>query len=347
MIALRRSILITALLIAALPAAAANIGEWTAGLLRDVTGVKSGRGAEGKYHVLVLYRANALDDADLRHPEIMAREVKAANALPDLYQQMEALFGSGYFHCVVVADLLPQQVVIVEQFARDYAQTNPFGFVLISLIADTLERGRMPFVFDPRRRAGFVRKPALGPYILKLKTSSRHPLVELDSAPPFDDLDRCVPLEARTKGEKQEVICTTNAFKVLDSPSRDVWVREIVDLEVAALYAFDERLDYRKYERAWGRDGYHPHVALAGYLSKLGDCAAVTRELLLARFLSTAEQQKTTQRLQKQCSSIAAHVASGRVPPEAGLSIVIFRGDAELLPPFQPPLVWGERRALR
>lgn len=343
---IRRSILITILLIAALPAAAANIGEWTAGLLRDVVGVKTGRGADGKYDVLVLYRTKALDGTDLRHPEITVKQEKVDNALPDLYQQMESLFGSKYFHCVVVADLLPQQVVVVEQFARDYAQTNPFGFVLVLLIADKLERGRMPFAFDPDKNAGFVRKRALGVYYLDMKKSSRQPLLALDVTP-YQDLDQCVPLEKQTSGKKMEVICTANADKMRDSPSRDVWIREIVDLEVAVLYAFDEQSDHPKYMRAWGREEYHPHVALAGYLSKMGDCAAMTRELLLARFLDRTELPKRTQQLQRQCSAKGAHFASGRIPREAGLSIMVFRGDAELLPPFQPTLVWGEVRALR
>ena len=356
----RRSIVALFLLGLAGTAVAKNVGEWTADLLRDVVaGYNAGRGADGKYHVLVLYRTESgrLLDTDLRHPEITAvQEMVNSGPRSDLYTQVAGLFGSEYFHCVVIADLLPQQVLVVEQFARDYGQTHPFGVVLVSLVADMPGRGRMPFAFDPDKRAGFVRIRALGTFHLAMRTMPpKHPLVLLDHDAPFEELDRCSPLEPRTKGSNPEVICNSNAYKMLDSPSRDAWANAIVDLEVAVLHVFDEELDHRKYPRGWGREGYHPHVGLADYLSRFGYCAAVRRELSLARFVDDPaageERRKVTERLQKQCSSVASHLAGGGVPLEPGFSFVVARAapnaDPELLPPLRPALVWGDAFWLR
>lgn len=350
---IRRALVVALLaLVAARSVAAKNVGEWIADLLRDsVAGRKSIRESDGKFHVLVLYRAEggSLPYADLRHAEIITLQEKVNDAAAaDLYEQVEALYGDKPFHCIVLADLLPQQVVAVEQFARDY------GVVLVSLVTESPERGRVPFAFDPGKHVGFVRIDSLGTYGLSIQRPNPHPLASLASAP-FEDLDRCAPPDPRMKLERTENICSSSAYKRRDSESRGVWTNAIVDLDVAMLYAFDEQLDHRKYTRAWGREGYHPHIGLAEYLSRFGDCGGVARELLRAHFADDRttgeERQKETERLRKQCTSVSPHVAGGGIPTEARFPIVIARApsyaDPELLPPLQPSFVWGGGLGLR
>ncbi len=346
---LRSLSLAVILLTAALDARAKNLGEWTADLLRDVVqGYSPEKGTDGKYHILVLHPTDSakFPEADLAHPEVAPSQEKASDdRLEDVYVQLQRAFASERFQCVILNELQPQQIIAAEQFARDFAETQGSGVVLVSVVFRKPERGRIPFAFDPDGQVGFARMHALGAYQLKLRSMKlERPLVPLDRDPAYQDLDQCKPLDPKDRGANPEVICHHNAFANIDSPNYGLQ-NGILDLEVAVLHVFDEEFDHRVYPRGWGREGYHPHVGLADYLSRSGACAAAGRELKRAKHANSKAKEETEARINRQCTSVALHVPGNGIPAEARWSLLAVRApgvvESELLPPLRPSLVWG------
>jgi len=350
----RRAIVLTTLLaaFAAHPLQARNVAEWTADLLRDVVqGYRPERGVDGKYHVLVLYRTDGgkVSDFSLRHPEVAPRQEKVADNPDDVYTQLKSYYAAEGFQSVIVTDLLPQQIIGVEQFARESR------VVVVALVSAMPERGRIPFAFDGFNQVGFARRQALAPYQLQMKTPPprRQTVLRLellDSDLPYQDFDQCTPLNPKDNSFSPEVICHRNAFALIESPANDTLEKGIRDLEVAVLHVFDEELDHRLYPRGWGREGYHPHVGLADYLSRFGACASVTRELALAKHPNATVKTNIETRIGEQCKSVHNRIARNGVPAGDAWSILRLpasASEAQLIPPMQPRPEWAGIFSLR
>ena len=334
---IHRSLVLAAIVFAAaLDARGKNIAEWTVDLLRDVVKWPQPQTlVSDKIRVVILYRQEQarIDDANLSHPDFEERQERVTNG--DIYTQLDGLRTPDYqFQAIIITDLLPQQVVAVEQFARDRK------VVVIAVISRRPDAGGVPFAFDPVKQAAFARYRALRRCDLDFQTlPPKMPMAVLDNDPAYQDIDRCTPMDPADKLANPEVICHRNAFATIESQKREVWESAIRDLDVAMLHVFTEQEDHRQYPRGWGRDGYHPHVGLADYLSKFGNCPAARREL---PFVSENRREKTAQLIDRQCKSVPPHVASTGIPPEPGGTIE----QSELFAPLRPPRIWSELRSL-
>ena len=350
----RRAIVLTTLLaaFAAHHLQARNVAEWTADLLRDVVqGYRPERGVDGKYHVLVLYRTDGgkVSDFNLRHPEVAPRQEKVADNPDGVYTQLKSYYAAEGFQSVIVTDLLPQQIIGVEQFARESR------VVVISLVSAMPDRGRVPFAFDGFNQVGFARLEALAPYQLQMKTTPprRQTVLRLellDSDLPYQAFDQCTPMNPKDNSFSPEVICHRNAFALLESQASNTLQEGIRDLEVAVLHVFDEELDHRLYPRGWGREGYHPHVGLADYLSRFGACASVTRELALAKHSNDTVKKNIEERIGEQCKSVHNRIAGNGIPAGDAWSILRLpasASEAQLIPPMQPRPEWADIFSLR
>jgi hypothetical protein len=128
---------------------------------------------------------------------------------------------------------------------------------------------------------------------------------------------------------------------------KSLWKEALRDLDTAILGHFDEQFDIKVYPRGWGLKGYHPHIGLADYLSRYGNCPGAQRELKLALLPKEANKKKELeQRINAQCT--APEVAAMADPHWS----ILARDDAgaaesELLPPFGPAFVWSEITTLR
>jgi hypothetical protein len=342
---MRRVLIFAVLLLVAPLAQAKSVAEWTVDLLRDVVRWPSPPAlAGGRYKAAILYREDTAraDSIGEQHPGWEATTVKVESGVgDDLFTQMEGLRAAGnQFHCLVITDLEPDQVLAAEHFARKEK------IVLVAIVSRRPEGGSVPFAFDPQRGVAFLRYRALRLSNLDLQTMPpKMPFVMLDSEKAYEEVDRCLP-DPTNKRAKPEMICHDNAFANFGSKERDKWQRGVRDLDVAVLHAFEEEKDHKKYVRGWGRDAYHPHIGLIEFLLKFRNCPAARRELPL---VDASRREEMAGRIDQQCRSVPPDVAGGGVPSKAGLTIMALARaeEPELLPPFRPTLVWSELSAPR
>jgi hypothetical protein len=178
---------------------------------------------------------------------------------------------------VIVVDLEPQQVIAAEQYARD--RKLVIASVILPFSPD-IDRGNVPFIFDVPQQVVMMRSAAVASYGLKLTSWPPKGVPELSTETRFRNVDRCPPLLPDDQGAYPYVACHDNAFARMNDKS--VWKEGLRDLDAAILGHFDEQLDIKVYPRGWGLKGYHPHIGMADYLSRYGNCPGAQRELKLA-----------------------------------------------------------------
>jgi hypothetical protein len=289
---------------AAQNAGAKNVAEMAATLLRDVvTGYSPSVNDDTKFHIVVLYNENAsLTDAMLLDNDVVARRKKII--LDDVYTQLARIDAAEgrRLQCVLVVDLTPQQVIAAEQFARDRK------LVIASVILPSspdIDRGSVPFIFDMPQQVAIMRSAAVSSYGLRLKSSSPKGVPELGRETRFRNVDRCPPLVRDDEGAYPYVVCHDNAFARIDD--KKSWQEAVRDLDAAVLGHFGEQFDARAYPRGWGFKGYHPHIGLADYLSRYGNCPGAQRELKIALLpKDTKKKAELEQRITAQCKPVDA-----------------------------------------
>jgi hypothetical protein len=332
---------------AAQNAGAKNVAEMAATLLRDVTGYSPALNDDSKFHIVVLYNENSsLIKAMLTDNDVVITLPKKI-ILDDVYTQLAKIDAAeGWrLQCVIVVDLTPQQVIAAEQFARNRK------LVIASVILPTspdIYRGNVPFIFDVPQQVAMMRPRAVSSYGLRWKSPPPKGVPELGRETRFRNVDLCPPLvrDDRDDGSKQPyVVCHDNAFARLND--KKSWQEGVRDLDAALLGQFVEQYDARVYPRGWGLKGYHPHIGLADYLSRYGNCAGAQRELKIALMPKDAKKKADLeQRITAQCKPMAA-MADERLSWS-----ILAREDtgaaaSEHLPPFTPPLIWSEIAAVR
>ena len=331
-------------LAAAVDAGAKNLAEMAASLLRDVvTGYSPQRADDGKYHVIVLYNNAPLSDSLLRDDEVDCQQKKIV--LADVYLQLARIDGAerNRIQCVILVDLEPQQVITAEQFARE--RKVVIASVVLPFTPD-VDRGSVPFIFDVPQQVAMMRSTAVGTYGLQLTSWPPKGVSELTRESRFRNVDRCPPLLPDDQGAYPYVACHDNAFSRMNDKSS--WQEGVRDLDAAVLGHFDEQFDGKVYPRGWGLKGYHPHIGLADYLSRYGNCRAAQSELKIALLPKDAKKKvELEQRIRAQCTAPAvARLAD----PRLGWSILArddAGGGSELLPPFNPAFLWTEITTLR
>jgi hypothetical protein len=328
---------------AAVDAGAKNLAEMAASLLRDVvTGYSPARAVDGKYHLIVLYNNAPLGDASLRDDAVASQQKKIT--FGDVYTQLIRIDAAEQrnIQCVILVDLEPQQIIAAEQFGRE--RKVIIASVILPFSPD-IDRGSVPFIFDVPQQVAMMRSAAVASYGLHLTSWPPKGVSELARESRFRNVDRCPPLVREDEGAYPYVACHDNAFQRMDD--KKSWQEGVRDLDAAVLGHFDEQFDGKVYLRGWGYKGYHPHIGLADYLSRYGNCPGAQRELKIALLPKDAKQKvELEQRINAQCTATAA-VADGRL----GWSILA-RDDAgaaesELLPPFSPAFVWSEITTIR
>jgi hypothetical protein len=333
--------LTTFVIAAAVDAGAKNLAEMAASLLKDVvTGYSPPHADDGKYHVVVLYNNHPLEDASLRDDNVDSQQKKIS--LGDVYTQLMRIDAAERhrIQCIILVDLEPQQIIAAEQFARD-RKVVIASVVLVS--SPDIDRGSVPFIFDVPQQVAMMRSKAVASY--GLTSSSPLKGVSEVAQSRFRNVDVCPPLLREDESAHPYFTCHDNAFRRMDD--KNAWQEGVRDLDAAILGHFDEQFDLKVYPRGWGLKGYHPHIGLADYLSRYGNCEGAQRELKRALLPKDAKKKvELEQRINAQCTAAAA-VADGRL----GWSILA-RDDAgaaepELFPPFGPAFAWTEIMTLR
>jgi hypothetical protein len=327
---------------AAVNAGAKNLAEMAASLLRDVVkGYSPPRATDDKYHVIVLYNDAPLSDVTLRDDAVVSQQKKISPG--DVYNQLVGIDAAeqGRIQCVILVDLEPPQVIAAEQFARD--RKVVIAAVILPFSPD-IDRGSVPFIFDVPQQVVMMRGGAVASYGLKLTSPPPKGVPELARETRFRNVDHCPPLLPEDQGAYPYLACYDNAFFRMND--KTLWKEAVRDLDAAILGRFDEKFDIKVYPRGWGLKGYHPHIGMADYLSRYGNCPGADRELKLALLPDAKKKDDLHKRITAQCKAAAA-VADGRL----GWSILA-RDDAgpaesELLPPFGPAFVWSEFTTLR
>ena len=333
---MRRSALAAILVLAPALAQAKTVTEWTFDLLRDV--VRWQR-PPIQYKAVIVYREDLVHANQMNRPLAgLQPRLEQAGSADDLYEKLTRLNNSDAVHCVILTDLLPDQVLAAEHFALDAK------VVLVAVVSRRPEGGGVPFAFDPVRQVAFVRQRALRRYGLDLQSMPpKLPMVLLDTDDAYRDVDQCAP--ARDPAEVRanpEVVCHDNAFATIASKNRDDWQKAVRDLDVAVLHAPEEAKDHKVF-RGWGRGEYHPHVGLVEYLLKFPDCSAAWRELPRVH---RDRHDEVARRIGDQCRSVPPHVAGDGVPSNPGWRLAGVE-EADLLPPFHPKLIGSELFILR
>jgi hypothetical protein len=328
---------------AAQNAGAKNLAEMAATLLRDVvTGYSPSHTDDGKFHIVVLYNDYLLDDSMLRDNDVVAQKKKIA--LVDVYTQLRNIDAAEgrRLQCVIVVDLTPQQVIAAEQFARE--RNLVIASVILTLFPD-IDRGSVPFIFDVPQQVAMMRSLAVSSYGLRLKSFSPKGVPELARETRFRNVDRCAPLVRDDEGAYPYVVCHDNAFARMDD--KKSWQEGVRDLDTALLGHYDDQLDVKVYPRGWGLKGYHPHIGLADYLSRYGNCPGAQRELKIALMPKDAKKKaELEQRIHAQCTAVAA-MADERLSWSILARDDTGAAESEHLPPFSPPLIWSEIAAIR
>jgi hypothetical protein len=339
---LRILCLATFVLGAAVNAGAKNLAEMVASLLRDVvTGYSPPRTDDGKLHVIVLYNSAPLSDSWLRDAEVESQQKKISSG--DVYAQLVGVDAAeqGRIQCVILVDLEPQQVIAAEQFARD--RKVVIAAVILPFSPD-IDRGSVPFIFDVPQQVAMMRRDAIPFYGLKLTSRPPKGVPDLSRESRFRNVDQCLPLLPDDQGANPYIACHDNAFARMSD--KNAWHDGVRDLDAALLGRFDEKLDARVYPRGWGLKGYHPHIGLADYLSRYGNCRGAQQELKIALLPKDEKKKEDLEnRINTQCRPTA--VADWRL----GWSILPLdaagAGESELLPPFRQTFLWTEIAALR
>jgi len=326
---------------AAVDAGAKNLAEMTASLLRDVvTGYPPTRADDKKWHVIVLYNSAPLSDSWLRDAGVESQQRKIRSS--DVYTELAGIDAAeqGRIQCVILVDLEPQQVIAAEQFARE--RKVVIAAVILPFAPD-IDRGSVPFIFDVPQQVAMMRRDAIGSYGLKLTNGSPKGVPDLMRESRFRNVDQCLPLLPEDRGANPYIACHDNAFARMND--KNAWHDGVRDLDTALLGRFDEKLDARVYPRGWGLKGYHPHIGLADYLSRYGNCRGAQQELKMAVLPKEADKKALETRMKEQCKPTA--VADQR----PGWSILTLddasAGESELLPPFRQTFLWTEIAAVR
>ncbi|HXH93035.1 MAG TPA: hypothetical protein VNN25_15745 [Thermoanaerobaculia bacterium] len=323
---------------AAVNAGAKNLAKMVASLLDVVTGYSPARADDGKYHVIVLYNSALLSDSQLHDGQVYAQRKQINNR--DVYAQLVGIDAAERIQCVILVDLAPQQVIAAEQFARDKK------VVIASVLPSStnIDRGSVPFIFDVQQQVVMVRSASISSYGLNWTSSRPKGVPELAGESRFRNVDSCPPLLPDDRDAYPYVACHDNAFARMNDKS--AWHEGVRDLDTAILINFEEKFDARVYPRGWGLKGYHPHIGLADYLSRYGNCEGAQRELKIALLPKDAKTRAALeQRIKAQC---AAHsVAEQRLRWSILARDNAGAGESELLPPFRPTFLWTEITTLR
>jgi hypothetical protein len=339
-------------------AGAKNLAQMAASLLRDiVTGYSPARADDGKYHIVVLYNEKRLSDASLQAGDVDYQQEKVE--LSDVYTELARIDATARkrIQCVILVDLEPQQIIAAQQFARDRR------VVIASVIlpfATAIDRGSIPFVFDVPQQVAMTRSAAVKSYGLRLTSFPPKGVSELTRESRFRDVDICPPLLPDDQGAYPYVACHDNAFHRIDDQKpgkkplmeaeklKELLNEGLRELDTAILGHFDEQYDGRVYPRGWGLKGYHPHIGLADYLSRYGNCRGAQSELRIA-WLPKDEKEKAalTRRITEQCAAAAGDMKDTKL----GWSILARAGsgagESELLPPFNQALLWTDLSTFR
>jgi hypothetical protein len=334
---MRRLALAAVLLLAPALAQAKTVTEWTLDVLRQVVQWPQPPELDGgKFKAVILYREDLVRANQMNRPlaglDSKTEQVGGADD-EGLYEKLIRLHNTNHFHCVILTDLLPDQVIAAEHFAR------ATKVALIAVVSRRPAGGGIPFAFDPVTQVAFVRHRALRHYGLDLQSMPpKVPMVLLDTEDAYKDVDRCVPaLDPSNTRANPEVVCHDNAFATIASKNRDDWEKAVRNLDVALLHVFEEAKDHKKF-RGWGREAYHPHIGLIEYLLKFRNCSDARREL---PYVDPDRRDEMDKHISGQCASVAPHVASGGIPSKPDWSMVEVE-KTELLPPFRPQFDWSE-----
>jgi hypothetical protein len=339
---LRILCLATFVLGATVNASAKNLAEMVASLLRDVvTGYSPARADDEKLHVVVLSNGAPLSDSWFRDAGVESQQQKISSG--DVYEQLVGIDAAeqGRIQCVILVDVEPQQVIAAEQFARD--RRVVIAAVILPFSPD-IDRGSVPFILDVPQQVAIMRPDAILFYGLKLTSGASKRVADLGRESRFRNVDQCLPLLPEDRGANSYIACHDNAFARMND--KNAWHDGVRDLDAALLGRFDEKLDARVYPRGWGLKGYHPHIGLADYLSRYGNCTGAIRELKIALLPKDAKKKDDLEkRIKTQCKATA--MADQRL----GWSILALddtgAGESELLPPFRQTFLWPEIAALR
>jgi len=321
-------------------AAAENLGYWTVHALGTVTYYRQQIDRGAPIRVLALHRG-----APIRRPSLDVPELDVVDVLDaadpattlDLYARISGAYDRRPFECIVISGLATAEVVTVEQFVRHQHRAQH----RIAIVATTTDVRSAPFAVT-KDNVAYARLQALKSYGL-LDGAPRAGATIIDRTPVqpgYRTWVHCIPRTPRD-GEtvSDEGVCYRNAIARRNATARPAWEEAIGDLAVAIMLDPKEAVDKVIYKRGWGYERYFPRLGLADFLSRLGDCNAVHRELDDPDSKSDAAMRRDVYaRCPRRTSLLFVDPQLGAIPSELGRAA----GDAELLPPFAPRIAWSD-----
>jgi hypothetical protein len=332
-----------------------NLGYWTAYALKSVTHYRQQIERGEPIRVLAIHRGAPirkpqLDDPDLEVVDILGADDPTTRL--DLFDRLAAKFSATPFECIVISGLQAHEVIKVEQFVRRQMR----GPNRIAIVATTTNVRSAPLAVVGNNT--FARLQALKAFRLLDGSPQVAPKMIIDNSPVLPERRAWVRCIAKTPRDEQTVsdadVCYRNAIGKKDTQKAVEWEEAIEDLGVALMIDGQEAIDKRVFKRGWGLERYFPRLALADFLSRLGDCHSVHREFEDPQSKSVAEMRAE---IYARCppppttheSLLFLDPLLRAIPPELRIAGAANHdlsrgvdGQSQLLPPFAPPIAWSD-----
>src|SRR5262245_14802041 len=119
---MRRHAFVVMLALVPAVAQAKTVTEWTLDVLRQVVQwPQPPELAGGKFKALILYREDLVRANQINRPlaalESRTEQVGGADD-EGIYEKLTRLYNTSRFHCIILVDLLPDQMIAAQHFAR-------------------------------------------------------------------------------------------------------------------------------------------------------------------------------------------------------------------------------------